>query len=249
MTFRKASFHQVSALTLALLVAASGYATAEEAKATPKGGASNGLAATTQKPLTLSTAKTLRELIEMDDQIAIKKERKALKDEQAKERENDPLTSKDDPNLALKRSEEQLSKKRETALLASTIKINAIMGIEGQRIVQANVGGKVVTMFEGSPAIENGWKLASVQGRCASFTRAVATTVHGASAKKANAKLTSTKPASERTSDQTACFVAPPAPVIGLPSFGNGFPSNGNMPGGMPPRPVPVPVPLPLALK
>lgn len=237
MTRHVAQATRVTVITLAVLCSFRGFAANEKVADKPVATAS-AAAASPAKILTLSSAKTVRELIEMDDQIALSKERKALREEQGKAREGEPIATKEDPAAAAKRASEKAGLKRDMAAAASAIHVTAIMGVEGQRIVHAEVGGRSGNLIEGSSGQLNGWKLAFINGRCVGFARVIETAL--AIQKSPNKKGSSSANQAGNSAEQIACFVTPPLPTF----VASGMPNGPGIPAGMPPRPVPVPVPL-----
>ena len=195
------------------------------------------------KPTSLSSAKTVRELIEIDDRIALKKEKANLAQEEAKEKTAELGSKKASDDAGAKpATRTPSSSQKGAAASASMIRIDAIMGLDGSRVVTGMIGDKAVSFLENSRIATNGWKLVSLFGQCGVFekesrndgsdSRPNRLRVHtGGTPEKAhlNAPL---------ATSQTACFV-PPAVTPGYPTSGGAMASSGNS------RPGAVPVPLP----
>ncbi len=186
-------------------------------------------------PITLSSAKTIKQLLETDDAIAIAKERNLLTDELKKN-----MKDVDDPNAAAEQkaasaksaAENKIAEQRAAKALSSTINISSIVGLQGQRIVSASVGGKLATLRESESTAFNGWKLMQVQGACAVFERVEVTSTK----KPSKVASRSTRTPSELV-NQTVCF-SRPVPVTQMAAAGS---SQG---AGV----IPVPIPSTAAL-
>lgn len=190
---------------------------------------------------TLSSAKTIRELLEIDDRIALAKERKALADE-LKKTEKEPVANAP-VNLAPEVSaraaaESKANALKQASVLASTIKIDAIMGIQGERVINANIAGTQTWIRETNPTPTAGWLLIAVKGSCATFERHEASARKSKQVRAVRGKKTSS-PNSVQTTEQTVCFKRPEI-FLPQPTFGNG----GAGAGGMQ-TPVPLPIPAP----
>lgn len=125
----------------------------------------------------LSSAKTIRELLDADDMMAVAKERKAAADESkltVKEKVVEPGgTTGQDSIFGAKANVAMLAAvKREAQLQANTIVVTRVMGMRGERIISANIGGKPVNLSETGSAPVSGWKLVQIEGACATFEKA-----------------------------------------------------------------------------
>ncbi|UUZ66548.1 hypothetical protein LP417_33900 (plasmid) [Polaromonas sp. P1-6] len=169
-----------------------------------------------------------------------KKERAALLLEQAKDGDLDPATKKSaDAALSAQASRAAAEAlKKEAAAAASVIKVNAIIGIEGRRVVQGSIGGRTMAMNEGSGDEKHGWKLTSIHGHCADFEKLAgaqdpAQKPAGSSKKRATQSGNqSDEKLTART--QTSCF-----------SLAAAAPTTMQAGSAVAQRTVPVPVPLP----
>jgi hypothetical protein len=196
------------------------------------------------KPGSLSSAKTVRELIEIDDKIALKKEKAALAQEEAKEKASEPNLKKPVDGVEAKPPTRLLavSTKNEAAKAAS-IKVEAIMGLDGSRVVTGMMGNRAVSFTENSRIATNGWHLVSLVGQCAVFQKAEITGQSDEQATKLHTQSGAKrgKPVAAGTGPvlQTACFAAPAA-MPAYPANGSAFASSAL------PRPSSGPVPLPM---
>lgn len=188
---------------------------------------------------TLSSAKTIRELLEIDDRMALAKERKMLADE-LKKTEKEPVANAplNVVSVASARAEAESKAQalKQAKALASTIKIDAIMGVQGERVIQANIAGKQAWIRESNPTAIAGWLMVAVKGSCATFER------RDAPAQKAKNLKVATGGSSKRsqgvqTTEQTVCFKLPEA-YLPPPALGSGG-------AGAMPMPIPLPFPAP----
>lgn len=196
-------------------------------------------AATPAAKVTLSSAKTVRELVEIDDRLAIKKEQNALLAEQAKSSDIDPRIQKSaDLSKSLQFERDNAAAEKKSAeIAASNIVVTSIMGVEGSRVVDGTIGGKPFHAFEGK-ATELGWTLISVRGLCTEFEKtSISQPVKHA--KKSNSKVDLLKSAKPVNGDRkTACFTQMrPQPL----TYG---PSGVRIPIPMPMSKSPIPMPV-----
>lgn len=192
---------------------------------------------------TLSSAKTIRELLEIDDQIALSKERKALADE-TKKTEKEPVANAP-VNLTLAVTAREAAENKANAIkqanaVASSIKIDAIMGIQGERVINANIAGTQTWIRETNPTPIAGWLMVAVKGSCATFERNEASAPKAKKVRAAKGKKLH-QSNGVQTTEQTVCFKRPEA-FLPPPAFG----SSGGGAGAMP-MPVPLPFPAPFS--
>lgn len=227
----------ISAVTLSVIALASTMSFAQDAAklAVIQDGNKNSTATPAkQSTMPLSTAKTIRELLETDDALALSKEKKLLAEDQ-KRTEKEVGIRADSPEVTAQAlrsaNESKLTSQREARLLASTIRIDSVMGIQGERVINANVAGRQVTLRETGSNPVAGWRMVQITGACAAFER-----VPTGPSKKQKASTHASKLTSAEIISQTVCFKRP-EPVMVSPVLSGFGPSSQ----------VPLPLPMPAA--
>lgn len=186
----------------------------------------------------LSSAKTIKELLEADDAIALSKERKAMAIELKRFEKDVPNVTDEVEQAAIaKKADEQTRQAGAQAkkILGSTIVLSGVMGARGERVVTASIAGKEVRLAEGGSAVTSGWKLLQINGACATFERSKdnqAERAAGSTSPKVLAKTTLA------VQTKTACFTQQTNPITPEQAIFTGT-------GGPIPLPIPFGIPSP----
>lgn len=192
---------KLTALVLALALVSSASIAAKDTKPIAA-------AEPAPKNITPSSARTVKELIEIDDRLALNKERNALLTEQVKTREIDPSAKKPEELTKLLHFERTAiaAEKKSAEMAASDIVVTSIMGVDGSRVVDGTIGLKHFSVTEGK-GTDLGWRVSAIRGQCADFEKLMTTQSAVKEAKQKNSKVdlvkSETKTSGER---KTACF-------------------------------------------
>ena len=196
------------------------------------------------RPGTLASAKTVKELIEMDDQLALLKEKAAYNTELRAQTEKNPVA-------IAAQSQVKAVPVSTTAAAAKVTKparkltVRSIMGVGGERIVSAAIDGKPTKFREGVGSENQGFRLLGITGQCASFENVAAQATPSKTS-----QLSKAAPAKGKTNSQpdaqdadgkvvVACFALEPVMTA------SNSPNSLSPVPGMPPMPVPIPLPMP----
>lgn len=157
--------------------------------------------------VTANSAKTVRELVAIDDKLALTKAQNELLVELVKAREIDPGIKRTEDNTKALRFERDniAADKKNSEIAASNIVITSIMGMEGSRFVEGTIGQKPFHFTEGKVS-NTGWTLISIRDQCATFEQTHPVGSSTKATKSKNSKGDTKKTKVMVGEKKTACF-------------------------------------------